>query len=458
MGGARAKKGGQQKNKNKGKGAKHGGSKNTPGCGSVGVTTGLTEQDGASAVPSDGSSPTGRGRVAEAASASHSESGESDSEFVYTFADAAAEAVSIVHDDSGAVLSESGERAWSWRQWDGGKCLARYLEQSCRSEVAGQVVVELGAGTGLVSLVAARLGAAGVAATDLAHGMDLLKHNVGRNLLDTGGKPELGAAAAGGNSEATACCCPEGHALLSRAAECEDYICNVCDSDIDEGGTLWSCTKERCDGFDLCGNCERKARSCAWAGLPTWFKVQSQVHQARSTAARVTGETDARTMHAFLYERRFRGTEEEGEESTMGTLLVEELDWSDESAVTRLYGSLAKAGLPNQLQACGMLVLGADLSYDRDTIVLLVHTISRLKLSDQDATKAAAATEGSTGGNKPVRSMLLVHDKRNAATTEFLLEQLASAGLMHTLENHARAAESFGLPADRMMLMRIALS
>ena len=53
--------------------------------------------------------------------------------------------------------------------------------------------------------------------------------------------------------------------------------------------------------------------------------------------------------------------------------------------------------------------------------------------------------------------MLLVHDKRNEATTEFLLEQLASAGLLHTLEDHASAAESFGLPTDRVMLMRIAL-
>ena len=110
------------------------------------------------------------------------------------------------------------------------------------------MVVELGAGTGLVSLVAARLGAAGVAATDLAHGMDLLKHNAGRNLLAAdAAEPEPEPAAAGGSSEATSCCCPEGHVLLSRAAECEDYICNVCDSDIDEGGTLWSCTEPCCN-------------------------------------------------------------------------------------------------------------------------------------------------------------------------------------------------------------------
>ena len=180
MGGARAKKGGQKKkNKIKGKGAKEGGPKSTPaGSSSSGGASGLSEQDGASAVPAGGSSPpAGSGRAVEAAPLV-SDTGESDSDFVYSFEDTAGiEGVSIVHDDSGAVLSDSGERAWSWRQWDGGKVLARYLEQSCSSEVAGQVVVELGAGTGLVSLVAARLGAAGVAATDLAHGMDLLKHN-----------------------------------------------------------------------------------------------------------------------------------------------------------------------------------------------------------------------------------------------------------------------------------------
>ena len=453
MGGARAKKG-RQKNKNRSKGGINGGSKNTPaGSTSSGAATGLSEQDGGSAVLPGGSSPTGSGRVV-------SKTDESDSDFIYTFEDAEAAKITIAHDDSGAVLSESGERAWSWRQWDGGKVLARYLEQSCGSEVVGQVVVELGAGTGLVSLVAARLGAAGVAATDLAHGMHLLKHNAGRNLLATGAKPELETVADVG-SEATSCCCPEGHPLLSRAAECEDYTCNVCDRDIAEGGTLWSCTKDRCEGFDLCGNCENKAQAGEWASVPTWFKVQSQVHQAHSgTAAKVTGETDARTAQVFLYPCPTVGAAqllEAREKETMGTLLIEELDWSDENAAAKLYESIAKAGLPNLLQARGVLVLGADLSYDRDTIVLLVRTISRLKLSGQDTTEAIVAEVDNRKG-KPVRSMLLVHDKRNKTTTEFLLEQLALAGLVHTLEDHVRAAESFGLPANRMMLMRIALS
>ena len=76
--------------------------------------------------------------------------------------------------------------------------LAKYLEREGHSAgrrgglLRGKVVLELGAGTGLVSLVAARLGAAGVAATDLAHGMDLLKHNAGRNLPPAANtEPEL---------------------------------------------------------------------------------------------------------------------------------------------------------------------------------------------------------------------------------------------------------------------------
>ena len=385
--------------------------------------------------------------------------------FVYAFEGAAAQAVSIVHDDSGAVLSDTGERAWSWRQWDGGKVLARYLERSCGSEINGQVVLELGAGTGLVSLVAARLGAAGVAATDLAHGMDLLKHNAVRNLpLADEAEPEPEPAAGSPSGAACCCCCcccPEGHALGSRAAECEDYICNVCDSDIDEGGMLWSCAEEQCEGFDLCGNCEGQARVGEWGSLPTWFKVQAQAHQARGgTVAKAAGKTTASAAHTIPYAREpavpeaqlddeqgefdDASSDEEGDGSKQpddaGVLLVEELDWSDEGGVARMFNSLAKAGLSRP-----RLVLGADLSYDRDTIVLLVATISRIR-----------SASGGAGSTPPV-AMLLVHDKRSPATTAFLLEELATAGLEHELEDHASAAEAFGLPPGRMMLLRIAL-
>ena len=55
--------------------------------------------------------------------------------------------------------SVAGEPAWGWRVWDAAKLLARELEGR---DLQGKSVLELGAGSGLVSLVAARLGAAAV--------------------------------------------------------------------------------------------------------------------------------------------------------------------------------------------------------------------------------------------------------------------------------------------------------
>jgi len=118
--------------------------------------------------------------------------------------------------------------------------------------------------------------------------------------------------------------------------------------------------------------------------------------------------------------------ESDGTQPSEGVLLVERLDWSDESGVERLFESLAKAGLPSRPG----LVLGADLSYDRDTIVLLVATISRLR------------SECGGPGRASQVAMLLVHDKRSPATTKFLLEQLATARLEHKLASRrARAKE-----------------
>ena len=74
--------------------------------------------------------------------------------------------------------SVAGEPAWGWRVWDAAKLLAHKLESR---DLQGKSVLELGAGSGLVSLVASRLGAATVACSDLARAMPLLQHNVRLN-------------------------------------------------------------------------------------------------------------------------------------------------------------------------------------------------------------------------------------------------------------------------------------
>eukprot|EP00966_Prymnesium_polylepis_P130176 3010460-Prymnesium_polylepis.1 len=55
--------------------------------------------------------------------------------------------------------SEAGRPAWGWRVWESAKLLARLLAAR-PAAVEGHTVLEVGAGAGLASLVAARLGAA----------------------------------------------------------------------------------------------------------------------------------------------------------------------------------------------------------------------------------------------------------------------------------------------------------
>ncbi|CAH0518512.1 unnamed protein product [Peronospora belbahrii] len=65
--------------------------------------------------------------------------------------------------------------------WDGSVILAKYLEHQRHHEIAGTRVVELGAGTGLVGISAALLGAQEVLLTDL----DYVVENLAKNVAET---------------------------------------------------------------------------------------------------------------------------------------------------------------------------------------------------------------------------------------------------------------------------------
>ncbi|EGZ09863.1 hypothetical protein PHYSODRAFT_318381 [Phytophthora sojae] len=75
--------------------------------------------------------------------------------------------------------------------WDGSVVLARYLEHQRRGDIAGSRIVELGAGTGLVGISAALLGARQVILTDLDYVVDNLAKNVAETmkLAANAGKP-----------------------------------------------------------------------------------------------------------------------------------------------------------------------------------------------------------------------------------------------------------------------------
>ncbi|XP_023689125.1 EEF1A lysine methyltransferase 3 [Paramormyrops kingsleyae] len=68
--------------------------------------------------------------------------------------------------------------------WDAALCLCRYLEEKML-DLKGKRVIELGAGTGIVGILAARLGAS-VTLTDLPHAIPQLESNVSTNMPQCG--------------------------------------------------------------------------------------------------------------------------------------------------------------------------------------------------------------------------------------------------------------------------------
>ena len=67
--------------------------------------------------------------------------------------------------------------------WDGSIVLAKFLEQHASQYVHNATILELGSGTGVVGLAAARLGALHVELTDLEYALPNLQHNIAINGL-----------------------------------------------------------------------------------------------------------------------------------------------------------------------------------------------------------------------------------------------------------------------------------
>lgn len=176
--------------------------------------------------------------------------------------------INLVHDSNGIIASGS-QLAWNFRLWDGSIYLSRFLEENQVCLIRNNVVIELGAGTALVSLTVARLGARTVFVTDLPHAIPLIEHNVRNNFKNNSCKLDKVAGLSTGYTPQ----CANGHILIANKTDCEGYQCNVCDSEIDENCSLYRC--HECN-FDLCGTCHFQVEIGDVSNMPVWYKVQIQ--------------------------------------------------------------------------------------------------------------------------------------------------------------------------------------
>lgn len=75
------------------------------------------------------------------------------------------------------------EPSWCYRLWPASAVVSRFMEKKSELVRISNIVLEMGAGTGLCSLVASRLGAEIVIATDLKKALPLLHRNCLKNNL-----------------------------------------------------------------------------------------------------------------------------------------------------------------------------------------------------------------------------------------------------------------------------------
>ena len=155
------------------------------------------------------------------------------------------------------------EPAWSFRLWESAISLVNYVVDN-KELFRSKNIIEVGSGTGLVSIACSFIGARLTVCSDLEHAMPLLHHNVVVNLENSNALSFLGKIYKSKDfraaekdfklksAEISLPLCPSGHSLLQEYTVSDEYVCNLCNDEIDEDEIVQKCGL--CN-FDICHDC-----------------------------------------------------------------------------------------------------------------------------------------------------------------------------------------------------------
>ena len=271
---------------------------------------------------------------------------------------------------SGSKTSNSNncEPAWSYRLWESSISLSKYIENGIFESIKGKNILELGAGTGLISLVLANIGANLVVCTDLPHALPLLKHNAKYNL----GNKEFNLLLSenlSSNSDSIgfkSLTCTSGHILSQSITESDEYMCNICEEDIPDNSIIFRCYE--CN-FDVCNQCHIKVVSgMNFESLPHWYRIHCQDHhhnpnnvikdpitsmdgrfddveeekevlQSMDHSSHINSDESFQTEYPNLHLKPFHLSKPSsaGWNPRISTLLVHPYDWTDNDAPVKLH-------------------------------------------------------------------------------------------------------------------------
>lgn len=301
----------------------------------------------------------------------------------------------VIKYDHSAVTTGGGgktdEPAWSFRLWNGSIYLSRYLE-TISSTFSEETVIDLGSGTGLTSIVLGKCcGAKNVYATDLSHAIPLLSHNITQNfaLPNTNAIPERPTNFVPN--------CPANHALTPVMADCEDYMCNVCDFDIVEDSCIHRCVE--CN-FDICVKCMSKASSGDLESFPEWFRLQLESNSSEAQ------QSDAdQLVVPFVY------------------------DWSSADSLQALVTEVCRIGSRSG-GVMAKYLIAADVTYSKRSIDLfftaVIDVSTALRVARRDMCSTPHPPPKRRGGSDDEGGMILLfsHHNRSEDTNDHMLQQL----------------------------------
>jgi hypothetical protein len=185
-------------------------------------------------------------------------------------------------------------------------------------------------------------------------------------------------------------CCPASHLLTPVTADCEDYMCNVCDFDIDEDSCIHRCVD--CN-FDICDKCMSKVSSGDTAAFPPWFRLQLQ-SQATLTQQGSRASSSSSGVIPFVY------------------------DWGDRDTLNELVRAVE-----GEDNSCVRYLVGADVTYSMQSIDLFFAAVVELKIA-LHVKSSASSSFSSDSKAVSTMTLLFAHHNRSDDTNDYMMQQL----------------------------------
>jgi hypothetical protein len=289
------------------------------------------------------------------------------------------------------ATTDRTEPAWAFRLWKASLILAEYLDEHPQL-IVDKLVLDLGAGTGLLSILSSQIGAKLSICTDQSFALPLILHNARANLHASQIHSFSAKEDQDKSSNNQSMKCNKGHCLSSSVTETDEYMCNVCEDEVPEDSTLYSC---RICNFDCCSICAQNLSDPSRHHLlPSW--IQYSLESDRSNEANNSMDNSISSFKNHF--------------------LACELDWNNEQDYSNILDDCKSLGF-FPAESPLPLIIAADVTYSLQSTELFINCLHGI-----------ASYYSGSGLEGEELVVLLAHHRRAEETQALLFDKISSLG------------------------------